>query len=278
VDRQFACVWPGCNKAYGFLHHLNTHIRNAKHGPEQKSTIKRPRKRHSEPQPARYRTSLSLYLIMLDDSPPRRSTFTPQRITISSDTEPSPQSPRSKRLPSIEQKPNPRPDYHLDIPPQSPRSKRLPSIEQQPTPRRDYHLGIPPLTTVTLVYQRRPPLKPRGLHIPFWGRRRSPTKKISLDRLWETHYRLERLRKAGLPTTVLKYPETSGRGRGSGFGRGRGGRRGVSSGGTGGGLSIVDGGDVNNLKVRGVVRRGRPPYKHLMNRVMVQQRSRSPEL
>lgn len=63
------------------------------------------------------------------------------------------------------------------------------------------------MTTITLVHQRSTPPKPRGLHIPFWGRRRgSRTKKISLDRLWEIHYRLERLRKTGLPSTILKAP------------------------------------------------------------------------
>jgi len=190
---------------------------------------------------------------MPGDSFPRRNTFTPQRITVSSDSEYSPQSPTSKRPPPIQQKPSPRKDYHLDI---------------------------PPLTTITLVHQRHPPPKPRGLHIPFWGRRRSRTKKISLDKLWEIHYRLERLRKAGLPTTLLKPPETSRRGRGRPpGGRGRGGGRGGSIGGADGGISIVDNEDVNILKVRGEGRMGRPPYKHsLVNGVMGQQRSRSPEL
>jgi hypothetical protein len=181
---------------------------------------------------------------MPGDESPRRHTFTPQRIMVSSDTESSPESPKSKRPPSI---------------------------QQIASPQRGYHLDIPPFTTITLVHQRRPPPKPRGLHIPFWGRRRSRTKKISLDRLWEIHYRLERLRTAGLPTTGSKYPQISGRGRGrgSGLGRGRGGRRGVSSGGGGGGVSIVGDGDVNNLKVRGEVKRGRPPYRQsLVNSVM----------
>jgi hypothetical protein len=63
------------------------------------------------------------------------------------------------------------------------------------------------MKTVTLVLQRTTPPKPRGLHIPFWGRRRgSRTKKISLDRLWEIHYRLERLRKTGLTSAILKSP------------------------------------------------------------------------
>ena len=70
-----------------------------------------------------------------------------------------------------------------------------------------------------------------------------------------------------------------GRGRRRPGGRGRGGGRGVPSGGVDGGVSIVDNGDVNNLKVRGEGRMGRPPYKHsLVNSVMGQQRSRSPEL
>lgn len=34
VDRQYTCSWPGCDKAYGALNHLNTHVRNANHGPK----------------------------------------------------------------------------------------------------------------------------------------------------------------------------------------------------------------------------------------------------
>ncbi|KXN66668.1 hypothetical protein CONCODRAFT_73520 [Conidiobolus coronatus NRRL 28638] len=33
VMRIFACNWPGCDKAYGMLNHLNSHIRNKSHGP-----------------------------------------------------------------------------------------------------------------------------------------------------------------------------------------------------------------------------------------------------
>jgi hypothetical protein len=37
----YTCSWPGCDKAYGALNHLNTHVRNAEHGPkrEPKGTI-----------------------------------------------------------------------------------------------------------------------------------------------------------------------------------------------------------------------------------------------
>lgn len=34
VDRQYRCSWQGCDKAYGALNHLNTHVRNANHGPK----------------------------------------------------------------------------------------------------------------------------------------------------------------------------------------------------------------------------------------------------
>lgn len=34
VERPYACTWPGCDKAYGALNHLNTHVRNANHGPK----------------------------------------------------------------------------------------------------------------------------------------------------------------------------------------------------------------------------------------------------
>jgi hypothetical protein len=34
VDRQYNCTFPGCDKAYGALNHLNTHVRNANHGPK----------------------------------------------------------------------------------------------------------------------------------------------------------------------------------------------------------------------------------------------------
>ena len=41
VERLYTCSWPGCDKAYGALNHLNTHVRNAEHGPkrEPKGTI-----------------------------------------------------------------------------------------------------------------------------------------------------------------------------------------------------------------------------------------------
>lgn len=31
-ERRFECGWPGCNKVYGFLNHLNSHIVRSKHG------------------------------------------------------------------------------------------------------------------------------------------------------------------------------------------------------------------------------------------------------
>ena len=34
VERLYTCDWPTCNKAYGYLHHLNTHISNSTHGPQ----------------------------------------------------------------------------------------------------------------------------------------------------------------------------------------------------------------------------------------------------
>lgn len=34
VDRLYSCTWPGCDKSYGALNHLNTHVRNAGHGPK----------------------------------------------------------------------------------------------------------------------------------------------------------------------------------------------------------------------------------------------------
>src|SRR6202035_1617976 len=41
VERLYTCSWPGCDKAYGALNHLNTHVRNAEHGTkrEPKGTI-----------------------------------------------------------------------------------------------------------------------------------------------------------------------------------------------------------------------------------------------
>jgi hypothetical protein len=48
------------------------------------------------------------------------------------------------------------------------------------------------MKTVTIVSKRHCPKKPRGLHIPFYGRRRTRAKKIALDRLWDIHFRLER--------------------------------------------------------------------------------------
>ena len=32
VERVYRCNWPDCDKAYGALNHLNTHVRNAEHG------------------------------------------------------------------------------------------------------------------------------------------------------------------------------------------------------------------------------------------------------
>jgi hypothetical protein len=34
VERLYTCSWPGCDKSYGALNHLNTHVRNAEHGPK----------------------------------------------------------------------------------------------------------------------------------------------------------------------------------------------------------------------------------------------------
>ena len=34
VERLYACTWEGCDKAYGALNHLNTHVRNTNHGPK----------------------------------------------------------------------------------------------------------------------------------------------------------------------------------------------------------------------------------------------------
>jgi hypothetical protein len=34
VERLYSCNFPGCDKAYGALNHLNTHVRNAEHGPK----------------------------------------------------------------------------------------------------------------------------------------------------------------------------------------------------------------------------------------------------
>jgi hypothetical protein len=41
VERLYSCTWPGCDKSYGALNHLNTHVRNADHGSkrEPKGTI-----------------------------------------------------------------------------------------------------------------------------------------------------------------------------------------------------------------------------------------------
>jgi hypothetical protein len=111
----------------------------------------------------------------IDTSSPRRKTFTPQRKSLSSDSEKVPKDPKSIPL---------RP---LDVP-------------LRPT------IDFPPMKTITLIYQRNTPPKPRGLHIPFWGRKRTRSKRIPLDRLWEIHYRLERLKKAGLPLSTVKPP------------------------------------------------------------------------
>jgi len=34
VERYYRCNYPNCNKGYGALNHLNTHVRNANHGPK----------------------------------------------------------------------------------------------------------------------------------------------------------------------------------------------------------------------------------------------------
>lgn len=36
IERLYGCNWFGCDKAYGDLGHLNTHVRNAEHGPKRK--------------------------------------------------------------------------------------------------------------------------------------------------------------------------------------------------------------------------------------------------
>jgi hypothetical protein len=33
IERNYYCTWPSCNKAYGTLSHLNTHIKLQGHGP-----------------------------------------------------------------------------------------------------------------------------------------------------------------------------------------------------------------------------------------------------
>lgn len=34
VARHYMCNWPGCDRGYGALNHLNTHVANAGHGPK----------------------------------------------------------------------------------------------------------------------------------------------------------------------------------------------------------------------------------------------------
>ena len=34
VARHYMCNWPGCDRGYGALNHLNTHVANAAHGPK----------------------------------------------------------------------------------------------------------------------------------------------------------------------------------------------------------------------------------------------------
>jgi hypothetical protein len=53
------------------------------------------------------------------------------------------------------------------------------------------------MKSVTLVCQRKAPKKSKGVHIPFYGRRRTKAKKIALEGLWDTHFRLERQRREG---------------------------------------------------------------------------------
>jgi len=36
IDRRYKCNYPGCNKGYGLLHHLNTHREATKHGRKMK--------------------------------------------------------------------------------------------------------------------------------------------------------------------------------------------------------------------------------------------------
>lgn len=34
IDRMYACGWDGCDKAYGWLSHLNAHVSSQGHGPK----------------------------------------------------------------------------------------------------------------------------------------------------------------------------------------------------------------------------------------------------
>jgi len=34
IERLYDCNFPGCTKSYGALNHLNTHVRDAQHGPK----------------------------------------------------------------------------------------------------------------------------------------------------------------------------------------------------------------------------------------------------
>ncbi|KAH6667326.1 hypothetical protein B0J14DRAFT_435199, partial [Halenospora varia] len=36
IERLYKCVWMGCDKAYGTLNHLNTHIKGKSHGSKRK--------------------------------------------------------------------------------------------------------------------------------------------------------------------------------------------------------------------------------------------------
>jgi hypothetical protein len=36
IVRRFACGWEDCPKAYGYLHHLNTHVAQFEHGPKRR--------------------------------------------------------------------------------------------------------------------------------------------------------------------------------------------------------------------------------------------------
>ena len=161
-------------------------------------STKATRTRHSDPPPTTIdKSTLAFYFLWLivDDDLAERPTFTPHRIHISPDSTSSPQSP--SRV----------------LPPKKGNSRNKKTPTTQPIQYLENYLDIPSMTSVTLVYRRKHDPRPKrsrnAPHIPFYGRRITPGKRISLDaldRLWELHYRLERLRKAGLPTTKIKSP------------------------------------------------------------------------
>ena len=118
------------------------------------------RQRHSDP--LHHRKSSSILVLIIDNS---SRDNTPQLMKTSSET----------NTPSKLKSPQP----------------HLPHDLQQG----GYYLDFPPLKTITIVFQRTHPTKPRNMHIPFYGRHRTRSKEISLDKLWELHYRLRRSRK-----------------------------------------------------------------------------------